>query len=80
MSTWDALAECESNGQWDLNIGLYDGGLQFHPTTWNRWKKSSYPAYAWQASKAQQIEAASRLQADQGWAPWPFCTRHLGLR
>ena len=79
-SVWDRLAECESNGRWDLNVGLYDGGLQFHPQTWNTWKKSSYPEYAWQATKAQQIEAASRLQAAAGWGPWPACSDKLGLR
>ncbi|MBY5161948.1 transglycosylase family protein [Salsipaludibacter albus] len=79
-SVWDRLAGCESNGRWDLNTGLYDGGLQFHPDTWRSWKKSSYPEYAWQASKAQQIEAASRLQDAAGWSPWPHCSSVLGLR
>ena len=79
-SVWDRLAQCESGGNWSLNVGTYDGGLQFHPTTWNAWKKPSYPEYAWQASRAQQIEAASRLQAAQGWNPWPACSDKLGLR
>lgn len=79
-SVWDRLAACESNGRWDLNSGTYDGGLQFHPDTWRQWKKSSYPDYAWQASRAQQIEAASRLQAAAGWSPWPHCSSKLGLR
>lgn len=79
-SVWDRLAQCESGGRWDLNVGTYDGGLQFHPQTWNSWKKSSYPQYAWQATRAQQIDAASRLQAAYGWGQWPACSSKLGLR
>lgn len=78
-SVWDDLAQCESHGQWDLNVGLYDGGLQFHPDTWRSWKKSSYPDYAWQATRSQQIEAAERLQEALGWGQWPHCARELGL-
>ncbi len=79
-SVWDRLAQCESGGNWSLNVGTYDGGLQFHPSTWNSWKKSSYPDYAWQATRAQQIEAATRLQAALGWGQWPACSSKLGLR
>ena len=70
--TWYRLARCESGGNWSYD-GTYDGGLQFHPSTWNRWKPSGYPAYAWQASPAQQIAVGKRLQAARGWSPWPSC-------
>lgn len=30
----DRMARCESSGRWFLN-GIFDGGLQFHPRTWN---------------------------------------------
>lgn len=79
-SVWDRLAQCESGGQWDLNVGTYDGGLQFHPSTWSSWKRPEYPGYAWQASREQQIETASRLQAALGWGQWPHCSAELGLR
>ena len=78
-SVWDRLAQCESGGNWHLD-STYDGGLQFHPDTWNRWKPSGYPAYAHQASREQQIHVGKRLHAARGWSPWPHCSSKLGLR
>lgn len=75
---WYRLAQCESGGRWSYD-GAYDGGLQFHPDTWNRWKPAGYPTYAWQASAAQQIAVGKRLHAARGWSPWPSCARKLGL-
>lgn len=77
-ATWYRLARCESGGNWSYD-GAYDGGLQFHPSTWNRWKPSGYPAYAWQATPEQQIAVGRRLHAARGWNPWPSCARRLGL-
>ena len=32
---WDAVAQCESGGNWGINTGNgYYGGLQFSPSTW----------------------------------------------
>ncbi len=78
-SVWDRLAQCESGGNWHID-STYDGGLQFHPDTWNRWKPSGYPAYAYQATREQQIHVGKRLHAVRGWAPWPHCSSKLGLR
>lgn len=77
-SVWYDLARCESGGRWNYD-GPYDGGLQFHPDTWTRWKPSGAPQYAWQASPEVQIQAGKRLQANQGWSPWPSCASKLGL-
>lgn len=80
-SVWDRLAQCESGGNWAYNGSSgYDGGLQFHPNTWNAYKPSGYPAYAYQASREQQIAVAERVLASQGWDAWPACSRKLGLR
>lgn len=79
-SVWDRLAECESSGRWNLNVGLYDGGLQFHPSTWTAYKLPGYPPYAYQATRGQQIAAAERVLDAQGWGAWPACSRKLGLR
>lgn len=75
---WYALADCESGGRWSLD-STYDGGLQFHPDTWNRWKLEGYPDFAYQATPGQQIAVGKRLQAARGWHPWPGCARKLGL-
>jgi resuscitation-promoting factor RpfB len=80
-SVWDRLARCESGGNWSINTGNgYHGGLQFHPDTWNRHKPSGYPAYAYQATREQQIVVGQRVQRSQGWGAWPHCSRVLGLR
>ena len=32
---WDAIAQCESGGNWSTNTGNgFYGGLQFKPATW----------------------------------------------
>lgn len=77
-SVWDRLAQCESNGNWQMNSGNgYYGGLQFHPQTWRSVGGSGLPH---QASKAEQIHRAQILQQRSGWGQWPACSRRLGLR
>lgn len=78
-SIWDAIAQCESSGQWDLNVGMYDGGLQFHPDTWSAYAPSDYPAYAYQATREQQIYVAELVLAVQGWDAWPVCSEVVGV-
>lgn len=78
---WDAVAECESGGDWSYNGSSgSDGGLQFHPTTWSAYSPPDFPLFAWQATREQQIFVASLVLADQGWNAWPTCSRRLGLR
>lgn len=76
---WDALAECESDGTWNLDA-YHDGGLQFASGTWTAFKLPGYPPHAFQASREMQIAVAVRVLAAQGWAAWPTCSRRLGLR
>lgn len=78
---WAALASCESGQNWSYNGGSgFDGGLQFHPGTWSAYRLPGYPAYAYQASAAQQVAVAERVLATQGWSAWPACSAKLGLR
>lgn len=79
-TVWDRLARCESSGNWASSVGLYEGGLQFHPSTWDRSKPAGYPDAAYQASREQQIAVAERVLARQGWGAWPACASELGLR
>jgi hypothetical protein len=69
---WDAIAQCESGGNWHLD-GEYDGGLQFHPDTWLAYGGGKYARYAWQASREQQIAIAEKVLAAQGPGAWPHC-------
>ena len=79
-TVWDRLADCESGGNWSINTGTYDGGLQFHPDTWRAYGGAEFAAYAHQATREQQITVAERVRADAGWGAWPACSRELGLR
>ncbi|MGN7251847.1 transglycosylase family protein [Arthrobacter sp. SAFR-014] len=76
-STWDALAQCESGGNWSTNTGNgFSGGLQFTPQTWAAFGGTGSPQGA---SRAQQIAVAEKVQATQGWGAWPACSAKLGL-
>ncbi|PCN47750.1 transglycosylase [Curtobacterium sp. 'Ferrero'] len=76
-STWDALAQCESGGNWAINTGNgYYGGLQFNLGTWQANGGTGLPS---NASRATQIAVAERVLASQGWGAWPACSAKLGL-
>ena len=78
IATWDALADCESGGRWDINTGNgYYGGLQFSLSSWRAVGGQGYPH---QATKTEQIERADQLQAMQGWGAWPACSRQARTR
>ncbi|WUR80740.1 transglycosylase family protein [Streptomyces phaeochromogenes] len=73
-SEWDAVAQCESGGDWSINTGNgYYGGLQFSASTWAAYGGSAYASTANQASKAQQIAVAEKVLAGQGKGAWPSC-------
>lgn len=75
--TWDALAKCESGGNWSINTGNgYKGGLQFSASTW---KAFGGKGSANNASKSEQIRVAEKVKAGQGWGAWPACSAKLGL-
>lgn len=80
-SVWDAIAACESGGDWSINTGNgYQGGLQFNPGTWAAYGGTAYAPTADLATREQQIAIAEKTQAAQGWGAWPACTARLGLR
>ncbi|MGW3725808.1 LysM peptidoglycan-binding domain-containing protein [Streptomyces sp. F001] len=73
-SEWDAVAQCESGGNWSINTGNgYYGGLQFSASTWAAYGGTQYAATADQATKAQQIQIAEKVLAGQGKGAWPHC-------
>ncbi|MFF7470638.1 transglycosylase family protein [Streptomyces sp. NPDC008092] len=73
-SEWDAVARCESGGNWAINTGNgYYGGLQFSASTWAAYGGTQYAAQANQATKAQQITIAEKVLAAQGKGAWPVC-------
>ena len=79
--TWQALAQCESGGNWSINSGNgYYGGLQFNQSSWLGAGGGKYAPLPHQASRAEQIATAEVLKQNGGWGHWPSCSSKLGLR
>ncbi|MEU0060817.1 transglycosylase family protein [Streptomyces sp. NPDC006334] len=77
-SEWDAVAQCESGGNWSINTGNgYYGGLQFSASTWSAYGGTQYASTADKASKSQQIQVAEKVLASQGKGAWPVCGKGL---
>lgn len=73
-AAWDQVAACESGGNWQINTGNgYYGGLQFSQQTWAGFGGTQFAPTADQASKAQQIQIAEKVLAQQGAGAWPNC-------
>lgn len=71
---WDAIAKCESGGNWSTNTGNgFYGGLQFSQGTWDAYGGGQYASTAAGASQSQQIAVAQRVLAGQGIGAWPVC-------
>ncbi|WP_272496320.1 resuscitation-promoting factor [Nocardioides sp. B-3] len=77
-TVWDALAQCESGGNWAINTGNgYYGGLQFNLGTG---RPTAAPACRARASRETQIAVATRLRdASGGYGARPHCSAALGL-
>ena len=79
-TVWDAVAQCESSGNWSINTGNgYYGGLQFSASTWKAFGGHQYASNAHLATKAQQIAIAQKTLAVQGPGAWPTCSKKAGL-
>jgi resuscitation-promoting factor RpfA len=75
-TNWDAIAQCESGGNWSINTGNgYYGGLQFTQSTW---KAYGGTGSAQNASREQQIAVAERVLQGQGIGAWPVCGKKGG--
>jgi len=73
-ANWQAIAACESGGNWSANTGNgFYGGLQFTQQTWLGYGGGQYAATANLATPAQQIAVAERVLAGQGIGAWPVC-------
>ena len=70
---WDAVAQCESGGNWGTATGNgYYGGLQFTIGTWHANGGQGSPR---QASREEQIRVAENVLRTQGMHAWPVCGR-----
>jgi hypothetical protein len=68
---WDAVAACESGGNWGTATGNgYYGGLQFTMGTWSANGGNGSPH---NASREEQIRVAENVLNTQGIGAWPVC-------
>ena len=75
-TNWDAVAACESGGNWSTDTGNgYSGGLQFSDSTWHAFGGSGSPS---DASRSAQIAVAEKVKASQGMGAWPVCSKKAG--
>ncbi|ORT56440.1 hypothetical protein BKD26_28635 [Streptomyces sp. CB03238] len=73
---WDAIARCESSGNWQANTGNgHYGGLQFKQSSWVAAGGLKYAPRADLATRAEQIATAKRLAAMQGMDAWTCARR-----
>jgi LysM repeat protein len=76
---WDAVAQCESGGNWSISTGNgFYGGLQFTRGTWKSYGGGKYASTANKASKSEQIRIAEKVLRGQGIGAWPVCGRKAG--
>ena len=70
---WDAIAQCESGGNWSINTGNgFSGGLQFTASTW---RANGGSGSAANASREEQMRVAENVLHSQGIGAWPVCGR-----
>jgi hypothetical protein len=75
---WYRLRMCESGNNYRANTGNgYYGAYQFNAGTWHAYGGTGLPS---SAPPAEQDSRARLLYRSRGWAPWPACSRRLGLR
>jgi resuscitation-promoting factor RpfA len=73
---WDAVAACESGGNWTINTGNgFYGGLQFTLATWRANGGVGMPQ---NASRERQIAVANNVLRTQGIRAWPVCGKRAG--
>ncbi len=72
---WEAIAQCESGGNWaaDTGNGAY-GGLQIRLPTWNANNGAEWSALPSTARPQEQVLVGQRIMATQGPKAWPRCT------
>jgi len=76
---WDAIAQCESGGNWSISTGNgFYGGLQFTKGTWRAYGGTKYAPTANKASRSEQIAIAEKVLRGQGIGAWPVCGKKAG--
>ncbi len=79
----DGVPEPDS-ARWDYGLefdhgDIFEGGLNFHPDTWESYRDPDMPAHAGRADQVEEIEVAERVLDEQGWDAWPVCSEVVDL-
>ncbi|HKH25514.1 MAG TPA: transglycosylase family protein [Acidimicrobiia bacterium] len=77
-SIWDAIAACETQGNWSMRGSSFSGGVGFANTAWSSFGGHEFAPNAGQATREQQIIVAERIRARVGMGAWG-CAKRLGL-
>ncbi|MEV6211345.1 transglycosylase family protein [Kitasatospora sp. NPDC051914] len=80
VTTWDAVAQCATAGNWTkaTGDGTY-GGLQLDLRTWVAYGGDLFASTPDRATKDEQITVAERVLADNGAKVWGKCATTAGL-
>ncbi len=73
---WDAIAACETGGNWHMQGSRFSGGVGFANSTWSGFGGREFAPNAGMASREQQIVVAERVYARYGLSGWGC--RHYG--
>ncbi len=83
-SYWDAMARCETGGNWQMTGPRFSGGVGFANTTWKAYGGLEFAPNAGAATRNQQIVVANRVATQGygavravGYSAWG-CTSHVG--
>jgi hypothetical protein len=77
-SIWDAIAACETQGNWHMQGASFSGGVGFSNAAWDSFGGREFAPNAGQATREQQIVVAERIRSSVGLGAWG-CARTLGL-
>lgn len=69
-ANWDAIARCETGGNWSMRGSRYSGGLGFANTTWDGFGGREFAWNAGAATREQQIVVAERVYDRFGLSGW----------
>jgi hypothetical protein len=75
---WDAIAQCETGGNWGALGPTYQGGLGIWHDSWKKFGGREFARNAGKATREEQIIVAERIAAKDGLRAWG-CARALGL-
>jgi hypothetical protein len=68
---WETVAQCETGGDWSMTGPVYSGGLGMLLANWAAYGGLSYAPTAGQASPAEQVSVARRVQTPAPFADTP---------